>query len=46
VCWSPDFGTNLALAMIERDFWDPGTKVEVETSHGVREATVGPLPFA
>ncbi len=38
--WSPDFATNVAIAMIERAHWDDGARVEVETPDGLRTATV------
>jgi dimethylsulfoniopropionate demethylase len=38
--WSPEFQTNVAIGMIDRSHWDGGTKVEVETSHGMRPAVV------
>lgn len=42
---SPDFGCGLALAMMERDHWTPGTRVEVLTPDKPRPATVASLPF-
>jgi dimethylsulfoniopropionate demethylase len=44
--WSPDFGTNIAIAMMERDHWDPGTAVEVAAPDRARGAKVCDLPFA
>lgn len=38
--WSPDFSTNTALAMIDREVWDEGTRLTVETPTGLRGATV------
>ncbi|MEL6596507.1 MAG: dimethylsulfoniopropionate demethylase [Pseudomonadota bacterium] len=38
--WSPDFETNVAIGMVRMTHWDPGTKVEVETTDGMRDATV------
>ena len=38
--WSPDFGVNVALGMIGRDWWDEGTRLEVATPTGLRGATV------
>lgn len=38
--WSPDFQTNVAIGMIRMTHWDAGTAVEVETSAGMRTATV------
>jgi dimethylsulfoniopropionate demethylase len=37
---SPDFGVNVAIGMIARAHWDAGTKIEVETPDGMREAIV------
>jgi dimethylsulfoniopropionate demethylase len=44
--WSPDFGTVVAVGMIDVPYWDEGTRVEVATPDGVRPATVRELPFA
>lgn len=38
--WSPDFGGNLAIGMIGRDFWDEGSQVDVATPSGPRAARV------
>ncbi|WP_420587175.1 dimethylsulfoniopropionate demethylase [Ruegeria sp.] len=38
--WSPDFSTNVAVGMLRLSHWDAGTEVEVETSDGMRRATV------
>ena len=38
--WSPDFQCNVALGMIERAHWEPGTKVWVETPDGRRSAEI------
>ncbi len=38
--WSPDFNTNVAVGMIRMTHWDDGTKVQVETPDGLRDATV------
>lgn len=37
---SPDFGTNVAIGMMARSHWDAGTRIEVETQDGMRNATV------
>ena len=37
---SPDFNTNVAIAMIDRSHWDAGTRLEVDTPDGMRRATV------
>lgn len=38
--WSPDFATNVSIAMVERSHWDAGTALEVETPAGMRPAVV------
>lgn len=38
--WSPDFGTNVAIAMVGRDFWEEGTRLDVASPDGVRTARV------
>ena len=43
--YSPDLGTNVAFAMLERGHWDVGHQVEVETPAGTRPGTVVDLPF-
>ena len=43
--FSPDLGTNIALAMMERSAWDPGTPVTVTTPDGTRDGEVTDLPF-
>ncbi len=43
--WSPDFGTNVSIAMIEKAHWTPGTAVKVEAPDGMRDAVVCTLPF-
>jgi dimethylsulfoniopropionate demethylase len=42
---SPQLGANIAIAMIDRDFWPVGSRVEVEAPGGPRRATVADLPF-
>ena len=42
---SPDFGCGLAVAMMEREYWAPGTRVEVMAPDKPRIATVSALPF-
>ena len=37
---SPDFDTHVAIGMVERDFWDAGTTLEVETPEGRAAARV------
>jgi dimethylsulfoniopropionate demethylase len=43
--WSPDFGTNVAIGMIDASHWDPGTRVEVDSPDGTRPAEIAALPF-
>ena len=43
--WSPDFKTNVALGMIHKDHWDPGTVLCVETPDGLREVLVREKSF-
>jgi dimethylsulfoniopropionate demethylase len=43
--WSPRLEVTVALAMIEMDFWEPGTHVTVETPDGPAPAEVVALPF-
>ena len=38
--WSPDFKTNVAIAMIDKSSWAVGTQLEVEVPTGMRTATV------
>lgn len=38
--WSPDFETNVSIGMVRMTHWDAGTKIEVETTDGMRAATV------
>ncbi len=42
---SPDFGRGLAIAMVERSVWSPGTALVVHTPDGPYAATVSTLPF-
>ena len=38
--WSPDFRTNVAIGMIDRDHWDPGTVLTVDTGADIRSIKV------
>jgi len=38
--WSPDVGTNVAIGMVRMTHWDAGTRVQVDTPDGLREAQV------
>jgi dimethylsulfoniopropionate demethylase len=43
--WSPDLNTNVAIAMVERAYWEAGTQLSVQTPHGLADGTVSKLPF-
>ena len=43
--WSPDFGKNIGIGMVDKDHWDFGTKLTVHAPDGQRSAIVGPIPF-
>lgn len=44
--WSPRFQRNVALAMLEKGFWQAGTQVEVSSSDGlIRKGLVTDLPM-
>ena len=44
--WSPRFQANVALAMLMRDFWAPGTEVDVDAGDGMaRRGRVVALPM-
>lgn len=38
--WSPTQSTNVGIAMIDRDHWDPGTKLTVMNHEGLRDLQV------
>ncbi|GAB5438529.1 dimethylsulfoniopropionate demethylase [Falsiruegeria mediterranea] len=38
--FSPQFGVNVAIGMVDRSHWDAGTRMEIETEHGMRGAVV------
>ena len=38
--WSPDFDCSVAIGMIEKDHWEPGTALSVETPEGAMDATI------
>jgi dimethylsulfoniopropionate demethylase len=40
--WSPDFRTNVSIAMVDRSHWDAGRVMEVETPLGMHRAEVKP----
>ena len=44
--FSPDRGGGVAIATLDRGYWEPGTEVCVETTDGERPGVVSPLPFA
>ena len=43
--WSPRLETTVAIAMIEKDYWEPGTALVVDTPSGPRDAQVVSLPL-
>ena len=43
--WSPDFKTNVAIGMIHRDHWEPGTVLIAETPDGSRELLIKDSPM-
>ena len=44
--WSPRFKNNVALAMLEREYWDSGTRVAVATGDGRQlDGVVSNLPM-
>lgn len=38
--YSPQFDCNVAIGMVDREAWDAGTVLDIETEHGARTATV------
>lgn len=36
--FSPEFGVNVAIGMVDAKAWAPGTRLEIETEHGARVA--------
>jgi len=38
--WSPDFGTNVSIGMVDAGHWEAGTELIVETPEGPREAHI------
>lgn len=44
--WSPRLARGVALAMMERGWWEPATTVEVETPEGRVTGSITDLPFA
>ena len=42
---SPELGRPIALGYVHRDFWDPGTAIEIEREGSLISAAVTPLPF-
>ena len=38
--YSPDFDANVAIGMVRMTHWEPGTRVQVQTPEGLRDATV------
>lgn len=44
--WSPRLRATVALAMLARDAWTPGRRVQTQTPAGPRPGVVSDLPFA
>jgi len=42
--WSPDLGTNVAIAMVGREWWEPGTVLRVDSVDGGHTGAVCTLP--
>ena len=42
---SPELGRPIALGYVHRDFWDPGTAIEIEREGSLISAAVTPFPF-
>ena len=38
--WSPDYNTNVAIGMIDRDYWAYGNEVSVHVSDGAQTASM------
>ncbi|WP_425045529.1 dimethylsulfoniopropionate demethylase [Primorskyibacter sp. S87] len=38
--YSPEFGVNVAIGMVDRAHWDAGSVLEVDTEHGMHRAVV------
>ena len=38
--FSPEFGVNVAIGMVDKSHWDAGTELRVATEHGERSAIV------
>ena len=44
--YSPRLKVNIGLSMIQKDYWNPGTKVSVHTDNGkIKEGEICNLPF-
>lgn len=43
--WSPGFKTNVAIGMVNRENWDAGTKVQVQTPDGIRTGIIQEKSF-
>ena len=42
--WSPGFAVNVAIGMVQHTHWELGTRLQVQTPVGVRDAEVCKLP--
>jgi dimethylsulfoniopropionate demethylase len=43
--WSPDFKTNVSIGMIDKNHWDAGNNVQVNTPDGIRSGVVKATSF-
>jgi dimethylsulfoniopropionate demethylase len=43
--WSPDFKTNVAIGMVDKNHWEPGNTVEIQTFDGPRTGVVQATSF-
>ena len=44
--WSPRFEANIALAMMDKGYWEPGSQIKVESSDGLtRNGVITELPM-
>lgn len=43
--WSPDLNCNIAIAMVDKEYWDDGAQLIAHVPGGERSAQVCPIPF-
>ena len=41
--WSPDFGINIAIGMVDKHHWDSGSQLNVHTPRDIRSADRGAI---